>query len=134
MTTEKETYLQHRTPVVGLDSRVTPIRRVQQRFLSYKHRWRTTTCWFNKMFPTLQGEGKKLPTTDLRGRRNGGVGGVKVTRNALKCSRQRCEGRDLHSVRAVSASTFSLENQFIGTLINTRVVIIFIWIVFVCDL
>lgn len=92
------------------------------------------------MFPTLQGGGKRLQTTDLRGRRNWGVGGVKVTRNALKCSRQRFEGCDCYtpelSVSAVSAFTFSLEDQFIGTLIKTRawlVVIIFIWIVFVCD-
>lgn len=34
---------------------------------------------------------------------------------------------------AVSVLTCSLEDQFIGTLIKTRVVIIFIWIVFVCD-
>lgn len=65
------------------------------------------------------------------------MGGVKVTRNALKCSRQRFEGCDCYtpelSVPAVSAFTCSLEDQFIGTLIKTRVVIIFIWIVFVCD-
>lgn len=61
------------------------------------------------------------------------MGGVKVTRNALKCSRQRFEGCDCYtpelSVPAVSVLTCSLE----GTLIKTRVVIIFIWIVFVCD-